>query len=250
MHQARNVNRRPHNRLHSLPFKNHLLPDEKPVKPRPESKSYMKSTEPGNRYTPTKIKYPPLRPYKRRKKSCRINEVDKCPLVVHTKEGNIEITLGDTQYSALIDTGAHISVISKNVVTKNPYLNQLKRYSPTVYEASTALLTNPISFEFSIFPRVKIGEFAFHTQIHVTSAIKPDVIIGVPFFRETMATIDYTGSEMMITLNNGIYTPKRVTVPPHGSITMVCKPYSTKIEKGPTMVCRHSHEKIHYCYWP
>ena len=162
---------------------------------------------------------------------------DKTPLIVRTEEGTIDIQIGGLKYSALIDTGAHISVISENVVKQNPYLNKLKKYSPQVFQANTASLTNPISFEYSTFPKVRIGTYTFMTQLHVTVAIKPEIILGVPFLKEMYAHIDFTHSEMVMTLNNGLYTPNRVVIPPMKRVYLKCKPYSHKIQTGFIMAC-------------
>ena len=163
--------------------------------------------------------------------------IDKTPLIVQIKEGTIDIQIGGLSYSALIDTGAHISVISENVVKQNPYLNKLKKYSPKVFQANTASLTNPISFEYSIFPKVRIGTYRFMTQLHLTLAIKPEIILRVPFSKETNAHIDFTDSEMVMTLNNGLYTSNRVVIPPMKRVYLKCKPYSHKIQTGFIMAC-------------
>ena len=87
-------------------------------------------------------------------------------------------------HPSLIDTGAEISVISENVVKKNPYLNKLKKYSSAVFQANAASVKNPISFEYSTFPKVRIGDLHINGPVTCDFGLKTiDIILGVPFFR-------------------------------------------------------------------
>ena len=70
---------------------------------------------------------PHPRVFKRCNTQLKRQFTDKTPLIIQTEEGTIDIQIGGLNYSALIDTRAHISVIGENVVKQNPYLNKLKK---------------------------------------------------------------------------------------------------------------------------
>ena len=160
----------------------------------------------------------------------------KPPVQIHTTNNRIPIKLVDENYIALIDTGSDICTIPETILLQDDNLRRLPRFKSNISEATTAAANNSVYFKYTVFPRFTIGNYTVTNKFYVAQNSDNDIILEIPFLRQTRAHLDFGSEVCTLTLNNAVTTESSTTIPPHSTVKVLCSPRTSQMNKGPVLI--------------
>ena len=168
----------------------------------------------------------------------------KPPVQVHTTKNPIPIKLVDENYIALIDTGSDICTIPEKILLQNDNLRRLPRFKSNISEATTAAENNSVFFKYTVSPKLTIGNYTVTNKFYVAQNSDNDIILGIPFLRQTRAHLDFGSQVCTLTLNNAVTTERSTTIPPHSIVKVLCSSRTSQMNKGPVLISSHVRNKF------
>ena len=170
----------------------------------------------------------------------------KAPVQMHTKNSRIPIRLADSDYVALIDTGSDISTIPEKILLQNENLTRLPRFTSDISAATTAAEHQSVFFKYTVFQKVTIGNYTVTNKFYVAQNSDNDIILGIPFLRQTKAHLDFGSQLCTLTLNNAIITETSTEIPPNSTVKVLCSPRTSQMNKGPVLISSCLRNKFQY----
>ena len=168
----------------------------------------------------------------------------KPPVQIHTTNNRIPIKLDDANYIALIDTGSDICTIPEKTLLQDDNLRRLPRFKSNILEATTAAANNSVYFKYTVFPKLTIGNYTVTNKFYVAQNSDNDIILGIPFLRQTRAHLDFGSQVCTLTLNNAVTTESSTTIPPHSTVKVLCSPRTSQMNKGPLLISSRVRNKF------
>ena len=86
-----------------------------------------------------------------------------------------------------------------------------------------------------MFPKVTIGNYTLTYRFSVAQNSDNDIILGIPFLRQTRAHLDFGSQVCTLTLNNAVTTERSTTIPPHSTVKVLCSSRTSQM-KGPVLI--------------
>ena len=139
-------------------------------------------------------------------------------------DNKVKVGLGTKTVVGLVDTGAMINVIKKEIVTGDPELARLPVTHPDkshIRSANGSLV--------KIEGKIKTGlAFHFHgktvkvfTELYVVENVTHDLIIGQPFLKENRCNIDIEKQKLKIKPLVKIRAVENFTVPTESALNVI-----------------------------
>ena len=155
---------------------------------------------------------------------------------MHTKNSRILIKLADSDYIALIDTGSDVSTIPERILLQNEHLRRLPRFRSDISAATTAIKNHSVFFKYTVFPKVTIGNYTVTNKFYVAPNSDNDIILGIPFLRQTRAHLDFGSQLCTLILNNVVTTEGSTEILPNSTVKVLCSPRTSQMNKGPVLI--------------
>ena len=168
----------------------------------------------------------------------------KPPVQIHTTNNRIPIKLLDENYIALIDTGSDICTIPEKILLQDDNLRRLPRFKSNISEATTAAENNSVYFKYTVFPKLTIGNYTVTNKFYVAQNSDNDIILGIPFLRQTRAHLDFGSQVCTLTLNNAVTTERSTEIPPHSIVKVLCSSRTSQMNKGPVLISSRVRNKF------
>ena len=73
-------------------------------------------------------------------------------------------------------------------------------------------------------------------KFYVAQNSDNDIILGIPFLRQTRAHLDFGSQLCTLTLNNAVTTERSTEIPPNSTIKVLCYPMTSQMTKGPVLI--------------
>ncbi|CAC5373433.1 unnamed protein product [Mytilus coruscus] len=140
------------------------------------------------------------------------------------------VTIGTTRTKALIDTGANISVMNRNLLDKTSYAKV--PLQPGAMKQVIAANGNHVQVLGKLSITLHIGNKQFTQTVHILDQLHHSLILGVDFMRKNGAFINFQDCTLelkdnpnivlsSITLNSGLVRTKKVVTLPKHSETLI-----------------------------
>lgn len=136
----------------------------------------------------------------------------------------IHIKVGQRPYTALIDSGSDINVLTEDVL-QNCRFRKLKsdrRFITTVENKRM-----PISF--MTFIPLTIGNETVSVKFYVVNEISPKIILGVEFLENQSASVDFKNKKLHFDPRCQLILDKDVIIPPKSEIAVIARIKGDKI---------------------
>ena len=163
----------------------------------------------------------------------------KPPVQIHTTNNRIPIKLVDENYIAMIDTGSDICTIPEKILLQDDNLRRLPRFKSNISEAATAAVNNSVYFKYTVFPKLTTGNYTLTNTFYVAQNSNNNIILGIPFLRETRAHLDFGSQVCTLTLNNAVTTERSTEIPLHSIVKVLCSSGTSQMNKGPVLISSH-----------
>ena len=90
--------------------------------------------------------------------------------------------------------------------------------------------------KYTVFPKLTIGNYIVTNKFYVAQNSDNDIILGIPFLRQTRAHLDFGSQVCTLTLNNAVTTESSTTIPPHSTVKVLCSSRTSQMNKGPVLI--------------
>lgn len=158
----------------------------------------------------------------------------------------IFIKVKNINYSALIDTGATVCLVSHNCVKNNNYLQKLHKYKSEI-ETLSSVTQEDFQVLYEIRPEIRIGPLTANVPCLVVDKIKHDFILGTPFFEATRMIIDFEKQAVIFTKDNRVFSWGNTSIPPKSvKIINVVSPHKIKSDQNHLLSIVPVPQNIHY----
>ena len=141
-------------------------------------------------------------------------------------DSTIDIQINGSKGIALLDSGAHMSLIDRNLVAKLiPNFKMLMaKYKPRFQGIIS--VTGERSPILGVLPlTIKIKNFVFEHYTYVVPKLGTQLILGRDFLQANNCTLDFESNTLRSTLINKLYTPSVILIPPRSITTFGVKMY-------------------------
>ncbi|CAG2203607.1 unnamed protein product [Mytilus edulis] len=134
---------------------------------------------------------------------------DECGYCGDAKKSTTKVSVGGTRTCALVDTGANISVMSKQFFLRTPYSTH--KLEPPDITSVIAVNGNHVKVLGKVNISVTIGNRNFRASIYVLPQLHHSLILGVDFLKQTKAKLNFETDTFEIFENNDVVTLSRLT---------------------------------------
>ena len=120
-------------------------------------------------------------------------------LLPSSSPNKISVLLGPTNITALVDTGAAVSCMSKSFYETSGLQNECLLSTPT-FSSITGVTNTPLTIVGEATIPVFIGDFQTSHRFSIIADISQDVILGMDFLKSHNATIDLQNNALSLSL--------------------------------------------------
>ena len=129
----------------------------------------------------------------------------------------VRIKCYDSEYTALVDTGASRSLISKNVLESLPDHIKLKQADIKHFIVANSDTLSVLGY---VTVPVEISEKTVFMSFYVVTHLLQDVIIGRDFLRKCKAKIDFGKETLTLDTTEGLFSAEDTIIPPKSTVNV------------------------------
>ncbi len=140
----------------------------------------------------------------------------ECKQVYEFYGNKLDVSLSTNRYSALLDSGSDLDIISQNVFDKLP--DSIKHsFKPFKHKCTVANGKSSYTNGTVVIP-VSISGQKYRVEFTIFPDAIMDVILGIPFFQNNRACLDFSNNQLSLLTCTPVHTIGNVTIPPQEEI--------------------------------